>query len=340
MSIKQIGFSLIIFVSWFSQAQTLNGRVIDSNTKAPIETATVYFDNTTIGVSTNANGEFSIVYNDAIQSVLVVSFLGFEKQVITDYRTLSYVTVELKEQIDVLDEVFLTDNDGLTRIQKIKQFKKEFLGTSANAKSCKILNEDDIILRYHKPSKTLTATSKNPVLVLNTNLQYEIAYDLIDFEIKYKYVDEKQDIFNINSVIYTGTSFYKSIGKIDAEKLDKFRQKALNGSVQHFMRALYKEDLEAEGFQIFHKSFIVKPWDFFTVSTHENPNLKQVSLKDKVVILYNKKAQSSLQVHSEFFVIDQYGNYAPINTVLFSGEMGSQRIGDSLPFDFEPLEVD
>lgn len=315
-------------------AQTLSGLVVDSKTLEPIESATVYFDNTTLGTTTNAKGEFRIEYNNAVQSVLVVSFLGYEKHIVSNYRDLQQINIQLIEQIDALNEVFLTDHDGLTRKQKLKQFRQEFLGSSVNAKSCKILNEDDLVLRYHKPSKTLTATSKNPLKVINKNLQYETLYDIIDFEIAYKYVDEKQNIFNIKSVIYTGTSFYKSIAEIDKKKLNKFRQKAFEGSVQHFMRALYHQQLEEEQYQIFQNKFKVEPYSVFNMIPVPDTELQQVSFNKRLSVLYKNKHQSDIQLTSDYFVIDAYGNYGPIPNLLFIGVMGGQRIGDSLPFDF------
>jgi len=35
-----------------------------------------------------------------------------------------------------------------------------------------------------------------------------------------------------------------------------------------------------------------------------------------------------------YFVVNAYLNYAPIPNLLFTGAMGNQRLGDSLPFDF------
>lgn len=333
-------FILIVSFSFISShAQTLKGVVVDAGTLEPIESATIYFDNTTIGTTTNANGEFSIDYTDAVQSVLVISFLGYEKQIIANYRNNLELHIKLKEQTDVLDEVLLTDNDGLTRKQKLKQFRKEFLGTSANGRSFKILNEDDIILRYHKPSKTLTATAKNPVKVINNNLQYEILYDIIDFEVAYKYVDEKQSIFNIKSVIYTGTTYYKSIGDVEAKRLDKFREKTFKGSVQHFIRALYHQQLEEEQYQIFRNKFKVNTHEAFKITPVTDSNLKQVTFNKQLSVLYKKRHQSDLKLTADYFVIDPYGNYAPIPNLLFTGVMGNQRLGDSLPFDFG-LEVE
>ena len=108
----------------------LTGRVIDKITQQPVETVSVYFNNTTIGTTTNSNGEFSIDYTDAVQSTLVISYLGFEKVLISDYRSQNNISVELVEADNALEEVHLEYDDGLTRRQKLRLFLKGFLGTS------------------------------------------------------------------------------------------------------------------------------------------------------------------------------------------------------------------
>jgi len=41
-----------------------------------------------------------------------------------------------------------------------------------------------------------------------------------------------------------------------------------------------------------------------------------------------------LQLEIDEFFIDTYGNYGPIIGVYFSGVMGNQRVGDTLPLDY------
>ena len=61
----------------FSQS-TLQGRVIDKNNQEPLELAYVRWSNTTQGVITNKQGNFTLnktaAENDA---TLIVSFIGF-----------------------------------------------------------------------------------------------------------------------------------------------------------------------------------------------------------------------------------------------------------------------
>ena len=131
---SKITFILLIFSFLITHAQTLKGKVLDATTKAPIESVSVYFDNTTIGTTTNDLGEFSITYNDAVQSTLVISFLGYNKVFITDYRQKENITIELNEAFAQLDEVVINTDDGMSRAVKLKWFRKEFLGKSSNGK--------------------------------------------------------------------------------------------------------------------------------------------------------------------------------------------------------------
>ena len=327
--------SIIAFIlPLFCFSQTFTGRVLDRLTQQPIETVSVYFDNTTIGTTTNDKGEFSISYTDAVQSTLVISYLGYNKVLISDFRSKNNVVIELVEADNALDEVYLEYDDGLTRRQKLRLFRKEFLGTSKFGKSCKILNEDDLILKYDKRKKDLYASSKVPLKVFNKSLQYEISYDLIDFEVNFKYANLKTREFTVNSVVYFGTSFYKELENFKKNKSIKNREQAYSGSVQHFMRSLYNKNLKDEGYLIFYDGFIVNEWSYFNVEAIDNSNFKKVSLKENVSILYDKEFQSEFQLEIDEFYIDTYGNYTPIIGVYFSGVMGNQRVGDTLPLDY------
>ena len=325
---SKISFILLLFFSIKTYAQTLKGKIFDAITKAPLESVSVYFDNTTIGTTTNDLGEFSITYNDAVQSTLVISFLGYDKVFIGDYRQNKNITIELKEAVAQLDEVVINTDDGMSREMKLKWFRKEFLGKSSNGKSCKILNEKDIKLRFDKRKRTITAWSNKPIIIKNKNLHYEISFDIIDFEIQL-------GSFNASSVMYTGTCFYKDLDIKQTKKISRKREKTYEGSVQHFIRALYNKDLAAQDYVFGKKGFIVKPYDFFTISKADSEGLKRVKLLDNSLDIYYKDVKESvIETTISEFQIDKYGNYMPIQNVLFGGYLGRQRGGDALPLDY------
>ncbi|WP_298531648.1 carboxypeptidase-like regulatory domain-containing protein [uncultured Algibacter sp.] len=329
-------FLVICFLSlrYTCISQTITGVVIDAKTKSPIETATVYFDNTTRGVVTNKRGQFSISYNEAVQSPLIVSFLGYKRQIITDYRTKNQITIQLKETKEILDEVIVKANDGLSRKQKLRLFRAEFLGTSKFGKSCKILNENDLVIRYHKKHKLLTANVKAPIKIENKGLQYLMTFDMELFEISFKHVDEDQNIFNVGSVKFIGNTYYQNLKNSDKKKVLKNRNKVYAGSRLEFMRALYAENLEDNDYQIFYNKLKTNPSKHFNFRQHNNPQVKLVTLNERVSILYNKRKQSSIEFLNTSILLDAYGNYTNVIKVRFSGAMSNQRFGDLLPFNF------
>lgn len=332
--VKSYIFLCFCFISFLSAAQTINGVVIDAKTKVPIETATIYFDNTTKGVITNSKGEFSITYTNAIQSPLIISFLGYEKQIITDYRSKNNITILLKEHHESLDEVVINANDGLSRKQKISIFRREFLGTSKFGNSCRILNEDDIIIRYHKNERLLTAYAKAPILVKNKALQYLLSYDLTSFSLEFDRPNAYKSAFNVKSVSFIGNTYYKNLSVFNERKATKNRKKAYAGSRLKFMRALYHKELEKNKFEIFNKRLKVNPWEYFNIEETSQLGIKQVSLSKPLNILYNSWEQSTIEFLTPSISIDYFGNYTNADKVRFSGAMGRQRIGELLPFDY------
>ena len=331
---------LCLFLSVpIGHAQTLFGKVVDAQTKEPLEMVSVYFDNTTIGTVTDEKGEFSINYTDAVQSTLVVSILGYEKTYISDYRSKNNITVPLKESVNELDEVYLEYDDGLTRRQKLELFRDNFLGTSKFGKSCKILNEDAIFLKYDRDDKTLTASSSKSLTIINNSLGYTITYDIVDFDIAFRYANPEKNEFAIKSVTYYGTMFFEELDvKRRKRRINKNREIAYEFSILHFMRALYNKSFKAKGFVFSDGSFKISPYKYLSLSDKDEKGLVTARLTKKMGIHY-KGVSSSMYPLAKEFKIDSYGNHYPIKSVLFGGAMGTKRVGDMLPLDFQLDEL-
>lgn len=311
---------------------------MDGKTNLPIESAAVYFDGTSIGTSTNVDGEFQIRAVEGVTSPLIVSFLGYQKVFIPNYEIGKLYKILLEEDLNALDEVVISSDDGMPKEIKLQHFRREFLGKTENGQSCKILNESDLIFRFNSKTNQLTASAKKPLLIRNENLKYLISFDIQDFIIDYSYVDVLQNHFRVNSVIYTGTSFYRDLDSINTKRTLKKRDKVYEGSVLHFMRALHKKQLAEHDYRIFEGKFEVPHYKFITVEPIDNSQNVRVTIPKKLIILYDKKRQSAIQVTGNTFIIDNYGNYAFIENVLFGGDMGDQRVGDSFPFDYQLLD--
>lgn len=328
-------FIFFLFCYVKSYSQDLSGVIIDSKTQAPIEGASVYFDNTTVGTISNMDGLFSITKSASMNSPLVISFLGYKKQIISNYSTEENLTIHLVEDVSALNEVFLVSKDSWSRERKLKDFKTYFLGETDNALSCEILNEDVIRLQFIETENKLVATAKAPLIILNENLKYQIQYDLQDFEITYV-VAKDLEHFYPTSVYYAGTSFYMS--GVVSKKIAKRRNHVYEGSVMHFMRALLRGKLVENNFKLFLHGREVPPENFISVYETDNPMLFQVRLFKPLRVISNGDIdlQSTITSKNTYFYLDLNGNHTPVDGLTFTGYFGRQRMADTLPLDYQP----
>lgn len=354
---KKIILVFLVFSLSFSfvQAQVLKGIVTSQETSSPLESVEVYFNNTTIGVLTNVKGEFEIPYNKNLKTPLIVSYLGYEKFYLQSYKPGIVYNIELEEEVSSLEEVVIYSKDKWTRKAKLKYFKDQFLGKTLNGKSCVILNEDDIRLRFIESSLELVASTSEPIIIENRRLNYLIEYDLQDFTINFVKEDIKRnvlktealtrdDIVNRNreepnsgyivkSVFFNGIAFFKDIQECD-KKILKRRLRAYEGSSLHFLRSLSEGRLVKENFQIYRNERLIKVEEHIMVDFIENENLKEITLDDSFYIKYKKRELSFIQPLLKSFKIDLMGNYTPVDSIVFGGRMSDERLGDTLPLDY------
>jgi hypothetical protein len=333
--------TLLVFFALLSVAtfsQTIRGVVLDQKTNLPIESASVYFDGTTIGTSTDDEGRFKIELTQGVTSPMIISSIGYKRVILGNYNAEQDYNILLEEDLNTLDEVFISSDDGMSKATKLKHFKREFLGWTDNGLSCKILNESDLILRFNSKNNQLTASSKRPIVVENEDLKYRVSFEIQDFAIDYAYADLLTEQFNVKSVIYSGTTFFTDLDTLNTKKIRKRRDKTYEGSSLHFMRALSKKQLTEYDYKIFDGSYEVPPYKFIVVAPMEDSQNVNVSISKQLTILYDKKLQSAIRVDVESFIIDDYGNYAPIDKILFGGDMGDKRLGDTLPSDYQLID--
>ncbi len=100
----KISFFLMLFPFLIFSQDILNGKVLEASTatKKPLEGASVYWLNTTIGTTTGVQGEFTIPYNSNYKR-LVISYIGFKTDTLTisSNRFISHV-LNITDNLDVV----------------------------------------------------------------------------------------------------------------------------------------------------------------------------------------------------------------------------------------------
>lgn len=223
----------------FAQIE-VKGTVLFDRT--PVENVSVFLNNTTIGTTTDKNGQFNLNIPKGNYE-LIISHLGF-KTVVHKLNTETYnkpLAFSLNEDDILLDEVVVkgTQNNKNWAFDFVV-FRDNFIGISELSKQCKILNPKVLHFIFNVEENKLTAYAKAPLHIKNEALGYEISYDLKSFT--------KQN----NYVHYLGYAQFKELkgGKRKQKLWKKNRLKAYYGSITHFYKSLLNNTTKQDGFVI------------------------------------------------------------------------------------------
>ncbi len=99
-------FSLLLLTgvgAAMAQERTVTGTVVDADTEEPIPGANVVIDGTTIGTTTNIDGEYSLNVRGP-DDIIAFSFVGYEPQRI-QVGDQEVIDVALREDVALLDDV-------------------------------------------------------------------------------------------------------------------------------------------------------------------------------------------------------------------------------------------
>ena len=252
---KSILFLLIAFysISAFSQSgYTISGKIIDEATKQPLQGASVFAENTTIGTATNDQGFFTLRLPGGGYSI-AVTFTGYQtetKRVTAGDAGNNEMVIEIKQKEKAMEEFVVKSTsevaDGLAKYGEF--FLDNFIGKTANSKQCYIKNKEVLKFFYYRRTKRLKILATAPLEIVNDALGYTVKYQLDSFVHEY----------NTQVSLYTGNPLFQEMQSTDQAQVEKWnaaRKVAFNGSILHFMRSMYNKKLKEEGFEI---QFIVK----------------------------------------------------------------------------------
>ena len=255
--------------------------------------------------------------------------------------------------------------------QKLKAFREQFLGMTEAGLSCKILNEKDIRILYDPETHKIHAYSNVPIKIDNQFLGYEVLWELKEFTLDLK---EKRSLEpdNIDMVVIRGSASFKE--KKRNMYTSMRRQEAYRVSKNRFFNLLINGGIEKSDMLALYlpvgsnvkRTCIISEW--FDIEDLEGLKIVNVNPKKRdrnnaaalIVATANKKreesysanrsldekfknidaaraqGQSVLAIFADSFNVDIYGNTDLSTKLTISGEMGFNRIGNMLPYDYEP----
>lgn len=331
------------------------GKVIDSATQQPLQGASVFCQNTTIGTLTNANGEFQLTLSNGGYD-LVVSFMGLETQSIRISNTMpeaADLIIALQQKEKSLEEVaIVATNEVHNGWEKYGQFLTDnFIGRTANSKECEIENPEALRFFYSRKRKRLKVTGDSVLVINNKALGYTIKYQLDSFVHEY----------SNGKTLYAGYPFYEQMEGSEEEMLlwQEKRKMAYNGSVLQFLRAYHDSTLNGDGYKVelindgtTQASPIYNPYDTVYYDTMD---FKRVGLffPGKLRVVYSKEKpdpaylaanklpmstpiQISILDLANGIIIEENGYFFDQKDVLTLGYWAWEKMADFLPYDYYP----
>jgi len=350
-------------VRGFSQSTTFNisGKIIDAVTKNPMQAASVFAQNTTIGTASDANGNFTLRLPNGGYD-LAITFTGYQtvsRRITTADADDKNIVIEVKQQERAMEDVVVkASNEVKDGWEKYGDFFLDnFIGKTSNSKGCSIINKEVLKFYFYKKKNRLKVLATAPIEMENLSLGYKLKYTLDSFIHDY----------GTQSGIYTGYPLFEELPAKDSLQKDAWqanRLKAYRGSMLHFMRSVYDKSLKKEGFEI---QFVAKNKeeetairlsDFYRALNYNMDDSSQVvdilPNQPEVAVLYsneepdtaysaqNEDAPKKFELSvitiaaNESIGIERNGYYFDQNDITISGYWTWEKVGDMLPYDYYP----
>lgn len=329
---KLVLIILFFYTCILSYSQTIKGVVLDNETNEKVCFATVYFDNTFIGTTSDAEGKFSLHVPDNSNMSIVVSSIGYYSASISKYSEKDSLIIFLTPKAYKIQEVNILEKLLVRKRKKyLRIFKKQFLGNTENGTKCAITNEKDISFNYHTSSDTIKAYALKPIEIDNNALGYKILFYLDKFE----FYKETQSFY------YKGHIIYLKDMMIESNCVNNFlkvRKDTYLGSRMHFFRSLWLNDLTRNGFLLSNADgSIVKYEEFVHKESSKYTSSKEIRRKylsySKQLTIFRQHTVSKLNITGSKVYFDKRGYYDI--GLFWKGEMAFKRIGDKLPLEYE-----
>ncbi|MDR9418719.1 MAG: carboxypeptidase-like regulatory domain-containing protein [Gracilimonas sp.] len=330
---------------------SIQGVVTDKETGKPISAAHVYLSHTTIGTTTDANGEFEFSTNLTGRVTVVFSFIGYKTDTyelnLDSEQSSHHINIELEPILIELNEVEVIGSNKEWQ-QNYEEFKRHFIGTNRYAKRTVI--ENPWVLDFEKDDDgNLSASASEPVIITNHALGYRIHIDLIDFN------------WGLSGFtnFYTFYSLFEElepVNRAQQREWNQTRERVFKGSSKHFFISLYDDKLSRNRFETVlpgtdARVQVARPDEVelnqFLIRNSKarlkiSRNWKPFKLSRPVDILYGRRSNLKEERtrsrlvplnQSGIFLISENGKLNDPKSIRFDGEWSNKRVANFLPDD-------
>lgn len=361
---KFLMFSLIVVIPsvLFSQTGEVTGKILDAQTQEPLPFAHVFVSNTTLGTTSDVDGNFRLENVPIGTHDLIFSYIGYQtfqsKVTVAEEQTVT-ITVRLTQSLQELSEVEVKDTRDKEWLKQMKRFEKLFLGEKF-VSTCKIVNPWVIDFVTSGNSRALAARASAPIEIVNNYLGYSVLFHLKNFQ------------SSSQGYIIEGNAYFKYLSDPSKEEIwARNRAHVYSGSDRHLFKSILNNRINQDGFRL----YVDKP-GAVDVNTRSNLFYSEVGKKiveyntKNIVVPAGRPYEYTIQLNgrTEVHFLNKTGsikyykdmvgavswieggkNQIRVNNngillnqgdIVYSGEFSNYRVGTLLPLDYQPeMEV-
>lgn len=284
---KFLHFLIFFFGTLFFFSQTVSGK-IQTETGSSISEVNVYLDGTKISTISTNDGSFQLNVQGQKSGNLIFQKDNYETSIFPLDQAIGKSMKVIINPVKEIEEVVIIPYTEEAYRNYINYFLDQFIGY--DREDVKIKNQRTLKFSFDKKNQFLKVKAPQTLIIENKKLGYTIQYNLINFQADFKK----------KSVSYLGTSFFKENSNKKEFLLN--RMNAYKGSLMHFFRSLYQNELEKEGFIVNHAKRIPNPKyptdaeiqkleDYF--SFVRSQKIMNVSLSDELEDISQRRSENA-----------------------------------------------
>lgn len=345
-------FLLFVFCNVLFKAQIVSGFTFNESGQ-PLPDVNIYVDGSKIHTISEVNGNFSLDVQNQKNITIVFQKNGFQTFTVNVSEAIGKKLKVVLLKIQDIEEVILIPYTDEAYHKYITYFLGQFVGFDQT--NVKIKNQKTLKFAFDKKNQILKVKAPQTLIIDNKKLAYQVQFNLMNFEAD----------FRNSTVAYSGTSFFK---EVNPKKINEAnRSNAYHGSIMHFLRSVYQDQIAEQGFWVNH---IVK-LDRNKIGPNEKPlaliatkiptssfikkngDGKMLEFKDILQVNYPKhyfavkkgkviKETSSVQQISYIYIegnsFDIYadGNSSDPELMILQGSLSNNKMENFLPLDYQP----
>ncbi|MFB6318794.1 carboxypeptidase-like regulatory domain-containing protein [Saccharicrinis sp. FJH54] len=329
-------FMLLFALHLESYSIEITGRITDVETGNPVEYTAVYINGSTIGTTTDTLGRFSLAYNfDHCR--IVINHVSY-KSAVLDISPEVHRNLDIKLEPKNIEMTQVLVQSQNLRKKSMAYFKKNFLGNNFWGENAEILN--DSVLFFHTeyfgadaPDSALVGKRRYfvvqataPLLIDLPKLGYLLQYDMVQFVEAYDSIYKQSVIKNLG---YTYFREYDDVSRLQELRFRRNRYKVYYHSVMHFVRSLYENKLEQNGY------------DVYVITRDSNTTHYNLFYADSIDISFKNDEAAIMNLQGTELLIQYYtNNFKPINLERYEGDDNWRILAGMSPAAYSVLYIE